>query len=60
LSVSVRDDGCGLPAEFDSSRSASLGLTIVRTLVESELGGRMQLDSGESGGTSVTLELPLS
>jgi two-component sensor histidine kinase len=60
LSVSVRDDGCGLPAEFDSSRSASLGLSIVRTLVESELGGRMQLDSGESGGTSVTLELPLS
>ncbi|MGH3447933.1 MAG: sensor histidine kinase, partial [Nocardioidaceae bacterium] len=39
LEVTVDDDGVGLPAGFDAGSSASLGLSIVRTLVESELGG---------------------
>ena len=38
LLVTVDDDGTGLPTGFDVAGSTSLGLSIVRTLVESELG----------------------
>ena len=43
LQISVEDDGRGLPADFDLETSTNLGLSIVRTLVESELGGRLSL-----------------
>jgi two-component system, sensor histidine kinase PdtaS len=63
LLVTVEDDGRGLPAGFDVAESTSLGLSIVRTLVESELGGRLRLGAGPAGarrpGTRVTLDLPL-
>jgi two-component sensor histidine kinase len=60
LRVTVEDDGRGLPSGFDVARSTSLGLSIVRTLVESELGGRLEVGAGPGGaGTRVTLELPL-
>ena len=39
LVVGVSDDGAGLPDAFDLERSTGLGLSIVRTLVTSELGG---------------------
>ena len=39
LRVTVDDDGVGLPDGFDPDTSLNLGLSIVRTLVESELGG---------------------
>jgi two-component sensor histidine kinase len=60
LRVVIEDDGAGLPAGFDQATSSGLGLSIVRTLVESELGGEIALSSGPSGGTSVTLSIPLS
>jgi two-component sensor histidine kinase len=59
LLVSVTDDGRGLPDGFDLSQSTSLGLSIVRTLVESELDGRLHMQAGDSGGTRVSLNLPL-
>ena len=36
LLVIVRDDGRGLPADFDPATTKGLGLSIVRTLVEEE------------------------
>ena len=59
LQVSVDDDGRGLPPDFDPDSSGSLGLSIVRTLVESELGGILTLGPNPGGGTSVALDLPL-
>ncbi len=60
LTISVDDDGRGLPDGFDLDRSSSLGLSIVRTLVESELGGHLTLGASPRGGTladvAVTLE----
>ena len=49
--MSVDDDGRGLPDGFDLDASTSLGLSIVRTLVESELGGQLELGPrpGRSG-----------
>jgi len=49
-SVEVSDDGTGLPNGFDPAGTGSLGLEIVRTLVESDLGGRFEL-AGQCGGT---------
>jgi len=61
--VRVTDDGAGLPDGFDLDRSTGLGLSIVRTLVVSELGGSIRLRSGEEAtdrpGTTVELLVPL-
>jgi two-component sensor histidine kinase len=60
LHVSVDDDGRGLPDGFDLDASTSLGLSIVRTLVESELGGQLELGPRPSGpGTRAALDIPL-
>jgi two-component sensor histidine kinase len=58
LHVSVADDGRGLPPGFDVEESTSLGLSIVRTLVESELGGQLEIGPRPGGGTRVTLDVP--
>jgi two-component sensor histidine kinase len=58
LRVTVDDDGGGLPPGFDVAASTSLGLSIVRTLVESELDGQLEVGSGAAGGTRVTLDVP--
>jgi two-component sensor histidine kinase len=59
LEVVVADDGRGLPAGFDPVTSASLGLSIVRTLVESELGGGLSLEGATGEGTRVQVVIPL-
>jgi len=58
LRVTVEDDGQGLPAGFDLDDSPSLGLSIVRTLVESELDGQLEMGPASGGGTRVTLDVP--
>ena len=60
LVLRVEDDGRGLPEGVDLERSTNLGLSIVRTLVESELGGRMTLGPARSGrGTAAEVDVPL-
>jgi two-component system, sensor histidine kinase PdtaS len=59
LLVTVRDDGCGLPEGFDIERTNSLGLSIVRDLVTTQLGGSITMDPAEGGGTEVQLRLPV-
>ena len=60
LHVAVEDDGAGLPDTFDLDGSTSLGLSIVRTLVESELGGQLEIGPATVKGTRVDLDIPLS
>ena len=43
-----------------SRRPERLGLQIVRTLVEGELGGTLRLDRREGGGTVAAVEVPLA
>ena len=50
LRIQVRDDGVGLPAGFDIDSTTSLGLSIVRDLVESQLGGTMSMTSTSRNG----------
>ena len=47
ISITVRDDGIGLPADFDISRTNSLGLKLIRTLVSHQLKGSLTLEEPE-------------
>ena len=58
--VVVRDDGVGLPEGFDPQRSSRLGLQIVRTLVEADLRGTLDLAAAEPAGTAARVVVPLS
>jgi two-component sensor histidine kinase len=62
LTVKVRDDGLGLPDDFDITQTTSLGLSIVRDLVVSQLEGRISMRSmprTEGGGTRVIISVPV-
>ena len=59
LTVTVTDSGAGLPPGFDLENTKSLGLQIVRTLVEGELGGRINLRPRAGGGTIAVVDLPV-
>ncbi len=68
LSICVQDHGPGVPDGFSLDRDAGLGLTIVRTFVVSDLGGRITFvrpdtnsgrpDVGGSAGTTVDVRVP--
>jgi two-component sensor histidine kinase len=57
ISVIVQNDGPGLTPDFDIDQKSSLGLTIVRTLVQNELKGQFSLENRE--GTVATVRFPL-
>ena len=63
LTVRISDDGRGLPQGFSLEASDSLGLQIVRTLVESEMRGSIRLTRRRAGpsdsGTEAVLTVPL-
>jgi two-component sensor histidine kinase len=59
LTVTVADNGVGLPEGFDPASTTSLGLQIVRTLVVSELGGRLRIAPRPDGGTEAVVDLPI-
>jgi two-component sensor histidine kinase len=60
LSVTIRDDGVGLPADFAAEKSDRLGLQIVRTLVSAELAGTVEFRGhGEGGGADAVVSMAL-
>jgi two-component sensor histidine kinase len=56
LSVTITDNGAGLT---NGEVSEGLGTQIVRTLIEGELSGTIDWQSPASGGTIVTVRIPL-
>ena len=56
LTVDVRDNGRGLPPGFALESTTSLGLSIVRDLVTTQLGGSIAMYGGK--GTHVELRIP--
>ncbi|MPZ63374.1 MAG: PAS domain-containing protein [Propionibacteriales bacterium] len=58
LCVHVEDNGVGLPSTFDP-HVGTLGMSIVTTLVDSELRGELSWGGTPSGGTRMTLTLPV-
>jgi len=59
IEIVVADDGEGLPAGFSLSASPRLGLQIVRTLVEGDLRGRLDIRPRPDGGTLATVRVPV-
>lgn len=59
MTVTVSDDGVGLPVGFNIASSPNLGLQIVRTLTENELQGELSLITRD-GLTQAVLTFPLS
>jgi two-component sensor histidine kinase len=72
LTVKVIDDGIGVPDDFSIDRTSSLGLTIVRTLVTTELAGEFTIRAGtpvdhqraslqpdQGTGTTVLVDVPM-
>ncbi len=57
LHVVVHDDGRGLPSGFAIDHTRSLGLSIARDLVTSQMGGTITLS--RSNGTRVALAVPV-
>ncbi len=62
LTVRVVDDGVGLPEGFSVASTRGLGLSIVRALVTSDLGGTIDMYEplDDTPGTVVELRVPLS
>ncbi len=56
VTIEIDDDGRGLPPDFDLEADRSLGLQIVQTLVEDDLGGRFELKDG--GGVRAIVTFP--
>jgi two-component system, sensor histidine kinase PdtaS len=57
LSLQVHDNGVGLPDGFSIRNTKSLGLSITRSLVESQLQGTIEMRN--DNGTAVNLVVPL-
>ena len=63
LFAEVRDNGCGLPDGFDIDHTDSLGLSIVRDLVRTQLNGEIEmgnLTAEDGGGTFAVVTVPES
>jgi two-component sensor histidine kinase len=56
--ITIADDGVGLPEGFTLTESSNLGLQIVRTLTENELRGEIILQNSHRG-TEALLRFPL-
>lgn len=55
--LSVSDNGRGFPVNFDLSKSATLGLSIIQGIIKSDFGGRITYKSEETN-TLVEIKLP--
>jgi two-component sensor histidine kinase len=61
LVLHIADDGAGLPPGFDLESNEGLGLSIVRALVQSELGGSLSMGNRPGGrGALIELTVPVA
>ena len=58
LLLTVRDDGRGLPDDFDPAETG-LGLSIVQSLATGDLHGTCMIEPAEDGGTQARIGVPL-
>lgn len=58
LTLTVTDDGAGLPEAFDPSTASSLGLRIARTLAQ-QLGGKFTLTANSPQGSVAKVRFPV-
>ena len=58
LRVRVCDNGVGLPVDFDISTTSSLGLSIVREMIGTQLRGTIDMHTAD--GTEIEILIPLN
>jgi two-component system, sensor histidine kinase PdtaS len=58
VQLEVCDDGAPLPDQFDFASSPSLGLQIVRSLVQGDLHGEVRLENQDQRGVVATVAFP--
>jgi two-component sensor histidine kinase len=58
IRIVITDDGVGIPDNFDINRSNSLGLKLIRTLVQHQLKGSILINSKK--GTEMVVEFPVT
>jgi PAS domain S-box-containing protein len=56
IRIAICDNGIGLPVDFESRSSSSLGLKLIRTLVQHQLKGSLMFKS--DNGTEIRMEFP--
>ncbi len=56
LTLSVSDNGCGLPPDFDLDTKRGLGLELVQTLAEEDLNGVFEITSAPGKGTEASVK----
>ena len=56
--LTFTDDGIGLPEGFAPEKQRSLGISIMRTLIEGDLGGTIRYENRKGGGTRVEIAIP--
>lgn len=54
--IELYDDGAGLPADFDPTKSKSLGLQIINTLIRDDMGGTFEMKN--DNGAHCILHIP--
>ncbi|NOZ07357.1 MAG: GAF domain-containing protein, partial [FCB group bacterium] len=57
LKIRISDDGIGLPDDFDFQQISTMGMTLVRILVQGQLDGTITVDGKE--GTTFDITFPL-
>jgi PAS domain S-box-containing protein len=57
IRITVKDNGIGISPDFDISRTSSLGMKLIRTLVKHQLKGSLHINSHH--GTEMIVEFPL-
>jgi two-component sensor histidine kinase len=55
--MTVRDDGRGLPPEFDASNNAGLGIELVLGMTR-QIHGEVKIENNSAGGTRTTIFFP--
>ncbi|MBC8285975.1 MAG: hypothetical protein H8E42_00725 [Nitrospinae bacterium] len=50
----VKDNGVGLPKDFDLQNTKTVGMVLIRALVEDNLQGQLEINHGEGAGFKVT------
>ena len=56
--ITIEDNGCGLPENFSLENTYSLGYSIVKSIVQIDLKGELEISSNEKG-TIVIIKIPI-
>ncbi|PKL60155.1 MAG: hypothetical protein CVV33_04130, partial [Methanomicrobiales archaeon HGW-Methanomicrobiales-4] len=57
IKITIHDDGIGIPDDLDISVSNSLGIKLIRTLVQHQLKGSFEMNN--DCGTKITIDFPI-